>query len=168
MDRFTIRLAKKEDARDILEVNIKTWESAYNNLIDDAFIQKRWTDFEDAVARYEARFGEDDVIVFVAEIDGRVVGFATAGDDRMAKYDGELYAIYVLQEFHGNGIGQTLYNRVETLLKAQGKSNMIIWSLKANPHRGFYVRMGGVKTEQKDITIGDQVLPEIGYVFDLK
>ncbi|MCK8060524.1 MULTISPECIES: GNAT family N-acetyltransferase [unclassified Fusibacter] len=167
MDRFTIRLAKREDARAIIEVNLKTWESAYKNIVDDAFIQKRWTDFEDTVANYETRLSEDDSIVFVAEIDGRIIGFATAGEDRLGKYDGELYAIYLLPEFQGNGIGHALYNRIEMLFKAQGKKNMIIWSLKANPHRGFYVRMGGVKKEEKDITIGEQVLREIGYVFEL-
>ncbi|MGQ0517539.1 GNAT family N-acetyltransferase, partial [Bacillus sp. D-CC] len=49
---------------------------------------------------------------FVAEtLDGTIIGFIDGGVERTGTYncDGELYAIYLLQEYQGMKIGQKLF-----------------------------------------------------------
>ena len=165
MDRFIVRLGNVNDAAAIVDVNIATWEIAYKGVIDEAFLESRHRDRDLAVSRVAERFSNPDGVIFVAEVDGVVVGFANAGNEKTGTYDGEIYALYVAEAHHGIGIGNALINRVKTLFHAQGKKNMMIWSLTANPYRGFYQRVGGVEVARQFITIGDQSLEEIGYLF---
>jgi Acetyltransferase (GNAT) family. len=49
--------------------------------------------------------------VYVAENkSGKIVGFAAGGRERMGKYmyQGELFAIYILEEYQRQGIGRQL------------------------------------------------------------
>lgn len=167
MDRFTIRQAHLEDAAAIIDVNLDTWAVAYKGIIDPAFIETRRANKEKAIESYRERFNDPECVIFVAEIDGRVVGFANAGKERTGAYDGEIYALYVLEAYHGIGIGMALLKRVKTLFHIQGKKSLLIWSLTANPYRGFYERMGGVEVKRKEIQIGNQSLEEIGYRFTI-
>lgn len=167
MDRFIIRQAGLEDAEAIIDVNLDTWAVAYEGIIDQTFIENRRANKLKAIAAYQDRFKDPETIVFVAEVDGKVVGFANAGKERSGVYDGEIYALYVLEAYHGIGIGMALLKRVKTLFHIQGKKTLLIWSLTANPYRGFYERMGGVEVKRKTLEIGAQNLEEIGYLFSL-
>lgn len=63
---------------------------------------------------------------FVAENGGFIVGFAYAGvfKDRRA-YDCSVETtVYVAREFHGKGIGRSLYEELEKRLSLQGITNL--------------------------------------------
>src|SRR5699024_9426075 len=68
-------------------------------------------------------------IVFVAENNkGEIVGFSNAGVERTGKYPdykGELYAIYLLKEYQGKGIGKLLFKYFVELLIVKKKYNKI-------------------------------------------
>lgn len=166
MDRFTIRMAKKEDAAKIMEVNIKTWETAYASIVDPKFIEKRWQTYDASVERIASQIQNLEMTIFVAEIDGVIVGFASGGESRGARFEKELYAIYVIKEAQGLGIGHALFDRIKTLFIAQGAKQMIIWALAENPYRKFYERLGGKAELSKTRTFDEQVLDEVGYVFE--
>lgn len=167
MDRFIIRQAHLEDAEAIIEINLETWAVAYKDIVDPSFIEERRANKDKAIATFKDRFKDPETVIFVAEVDGSVVGFANAGKERTGAYDGEIYALYVLEAHHGIGIGMALLKRVKTLFHIQGKKSLLIWSLTANPYRGFYERMGGVEVKRKDLQIGSQTLEEIGYLFTI-
>jgi ribosomal protein S18 acetylase RimI-like enzyme len=102
----------------------------------------------------------------VAEDEGRLVGFASGGLERAGEpgYTGELYAIYVLDEFHGRGHGRELVRAVVAGLRELGLDDMIIWVLRDNqPARRFYERLGGVYVRAQPITIGSATLEEVSY-----
>jgi GNAT superfamily N-acetyltransferase len=84
---------------------------------------------------------------WVAEVDGRIVGFAM-GDRTTA----ELWVIAVRPEFEGRGIGTRLLAEVEDWLVGLGKRELWLWtspnrSLRA--HR-FYCRHEWREAEVKD------------------
>ena len=91
----------------------------------------------------------------VAESRGEVVGFANLGAGR-GEPDGvgELFAIYVLQQAAGRGIGQALMAETIARLRTEGFSEAILWVLEDNPRtRRFYELCGwradgGVKDEE--------------------
>ena len=72
--------------------------------------------------------------------DGEIVGFAGSGParDKDAPRFRELYFIYLLDAFHGTGIGQKLFDAV-----VEPAEGLYLWVADDNPraHR-FYTRNG--------------------------
>lgn len=104
--------------------------------------------------------------VYVAENDdGQIIGFVSGGPERSgdAIYKGELYAIYVLAEHQGKGIGRGLARVTCHRLIEQGMTTMLVWVLDTNPWRAFYEALGGKPAREKQETIGDATLTEVGY-----
>src|SRR5215831_7763536 len=98
-----VRSAVPADAAAIAHVHVATWRSAYRDLLPADFLaslsesqyEERWTRaLRDPATR-----------IYVAEGGDGVVGFASGGPERAGEtgYEGELYAIYVLQEAQGHG-----------------------------------------------------------------
>ena len=163
-----VRQARVEDAADIAKVRIDSWRSTYKGIVPDEFLanlsyeanEKRWqTILSDA--------SSTGGICYVAEeASGQVVGFISGGPERdqdEPDYSGELYAIYILKEYEGQGIGRRLTEAlVEKLLEA-GMASMLVWVLAENPACRFYEALGGqyVKTAKEEI--GGKLLDLIGY-----
>ena len=104
--------------------------------------------------------------VFVAEEGADVVGFASGGRERAGEpgYEGELYAIYVLDVAQRRGFGRDLLRATVGGLREMGLADMIIWVLSDNqPARVFYERLGGVYVRSQPITIGAVTLEEVSY-----
>jgi len=109
---------------------------------------------------------EGQTRLFVAENEcGEVVGFACGGPLRepLLEYDGELYAIYVLKAYQGQGIGRALVAAVAGDLLSRGYRSLVIWVLRDNPYRRFYEALGGQVIAEKTIQIGGAELVEVGY-----
>ena len=97
---------------------------------------------------------------------GAIVGFATGGAERhgVAGYDGELYAIYLLLEHRGKGIGRRLVATVATWLSERGMKSLVIWVLKENVRgRAFYEALGGQIVGEQTITIGGSDFQDVAY-----
>jgi GNAT superfamily N-acetyltransferase len=102
---------------------------------------------------------------FVVEHNGKITGFASCGREREGdlEYQGELYAIYILKEFQGQGLGRMLIQKsVEGLLSMEITS-MMLWVLVGNPAQKFYEHMGGVYLREKSFEIGESALMERAY-----
>jgi GNAT superfamily N-acetyltransferase len=94
---------------------------------------------------------------FAALVDGEIVGFVGSGparDDNPPR-DRELLFIYLLDAYHGTGIGQKLFDA------AVGDDRVYLWVAKDNPraHR-FYQRNGFVAdgAEQLQPFLGEEIL----------
>ena len=99
------------------------------------------------------------------EEDGSVVGFASGGREREADsgFDAELYAIYLLEQHQGRGLGRRLVERIVDGLRQHGHRSMRVWVLENNPAEAFYQRLGGKRGEVKVLQIGGQDYNEIAY-----
>ena len=104
---------------------------------------------------------------FVAETDvSEIVGFASGGPEREGNqtYRGEIYAIYVLKEYQGQGIGRRLVSAVAQRLLVNGLGSMLAWVLTDNqPACRFYESLGGEQVGRKKTTIGGTDLEEVAY-----
>jgi GNAT superfamily N-acetyltransferase len=113
-------------------------------------------------------FAQPDVgirrFAMVAEQDGHVVGFAMAGPNRLADGgDAELFAIYLLADAQGLGVGRRLFTTAAQSLHRAGFQSLIVWVLDGNPAARFYERMGGRRIAEKTLMIGLQTCAEVGY-----
>lgn len=108
--------------------------------------------------------------VYVAEDQkGEVVGFASGGMERSgnyANYNGELYAIYILKEYQGRGIGSLLLEPIVKELTDQEIFAMLVLVLEDNPSRHFYEKLGAKKMDSIVVEIGGLKLNELVYGWD--
>ena len=159
-----VRAADIDDAGPIAKVHVATWRTAYRGLLPDEFLASL------TEANYEERWhrtlNDSASRVYVAEQDDKVVGFASGGRERAGEvgYDGELYALYVLETAQRRGHGRRLVKAVVNGLREMGFVDMIVWVLRDNPTaRRFYERLGGVYIRSQPITIGSASLEEVSY-----
>jgi GNAT superfamily N-acetyltransferase len=107
-----------------------------------------------------------DNFTYIAENEiGQIVGFADGGKERTGDriYQGELYAIYILEKYQRQGLGHRLIFTIATRLIDSGISSMLVWVLADNPASGFYQSLGGQQVNQKQIEIGTVPLLEVAY-----
>jgi GNAT superfamily N-acetyltransferase len=148
---LTVRAATVADATAIGEVHVRSWQAAYAGLIPADFLARL-----SAESRAEswARLIGDGGPVLVAEEDGVIAGFAAYGDER-------LYALYLLPEYWGRGIGRALHERV---VEGMSGDSAILWVLSTNERaKAFYVRQGWVDdgaTQTETIDDGRVMLEE--------
>lgn len=139
-----IRKAEPDDALGITIVNVYTWKTSYSGLVPDEMINQR---IADLLPR--AQKTREGILAgghYRVAVDGRtVIGFCLYGACREAGQEtmGEIYALYVLAGYQGQGIGKSLFADAVDALGRLGFSEVCINCLRGNPALGFYLRMGG-------------------------
>lgn len=156
----SIRLAEVRDAAAIAHVHVQSWLTTYRGLVPEEYLTslneaERIPIWKEWLTR--------DISVFVAEIEGNIVGFAGGGPIRepLAAYDAELYTIYLLQQVQGRGIGKNLLRTVAEALVRADHTSMLVWVLEQNPAVRFYERTGAGRLTSKQIEIGGISLTEL-------
>jgi GNAT superfamily N-acetyltransferase len=137
---MVIRGARRGDATTIESIRIRGWQVAYRHIFDPDELDRIRPNPE----RFEAELERPPTgrATFVAELDGRVVGFAVIGPSRDEQNLGELYAIYVDPESWSCGAGRRLIGRAEKRL-AEEYVEAALWVLEDNARaRSFYERAG--------------------------
>ena len=168
-DSMLIREARAGDARAIATVHVASWQTTYRGIVPDDYLaglsveqrEPRWT-----VILADTTGPAGAACAFVADTGGgRVVGFADGGPRREGDpaFAGELYAIYLLAEYQGQGIGRRLVASVTERLHTLGMASLLVWALARNPACRFYEALGGRPIGRKPITIGGATLDEVAY-----
>ena len=161
----SIRLATCDDARAIGAVHLASWRTSYRGMGIDEFIDSETLD--NRAARWANRLCDpaSAEFVYVAEVEGQMVGFASGGPERTGdpEYQGELYAIYLLQSHQRQGIGRKLLQAVAQRLAESGQTTMLIWVLADNPACSFYEACGGQAMRHRPSEIGGKTFDSIGY-----
>ena len=159
-----IREARVEDAEGIARVHVDSWRTTYRGLMADEVLDG--LSYERREQMWLRILSGDKNFTFVAEDEaGRIVGFIDGGLEREgdAVYKGELYAIYLLEEYQGSGLGRRLPRAlVEKLIEA-GFSTMLVWVLVTNPARHFYEALGGQLVKMKKDERDGYTLDEAAY-----
>lgn len=161
-----IREATAADAPGIARVHVESWRTTYRGIVPEDVLAN--LSVEQREQHWAERLGNADrpeCVYVAADTAGAVVGFASGGPEREgdAVYTGELYAIYLLAEQQGKGIGRRLAREVAERLVVAGHEAMLVWVLAANPACRFYAALGGVPVREKQIAIGDRSLTEVAY-----
>jgi GNAT superfamily N-acetyltransferase len=143
MGEIAVRRAGEADAPEVARVQVAGWHEAYTGRMPQSILDSLKVDR--STRWWHAIISGDEPLdapgeVWVAESEGIVIGFASAGasrDQDSAPGERELYAIYVLAEHYGTGAGQALLDA------AIGRAAASLWVLEDNPRaRAFYERNG--------------------------
>ncbi len=157
-----IREAVEGDEEGIARVHVDSWRTTYKNIVPESYLQQM--SYEQRAENWRRGIGKN--ALYVAEDkNGKIVGFATGGKERTGNYDadGELYAIYLLHEVQGQGIGKKLTQAIAQNLKIQGFTSMLVWVLERNPSKVFYETLGAQPIDTTMIDIGGEKFKEIAY-----
>ncbi|MEP7122998.1 MAG: GNAT family N-acetyltransferase [Byssovorax sp.] len=165
-----IRRARLLDASAMAVVHVESWRAAYAGLVPAVVLNglsvgARAASWTRILEGREA----DGSRAWVAVLEGRVVGFISAGptrdaDDHRRKV-GEIYAIYLVPTAWGHGVGGELLRVAEDDLSERGYRAATIWVLAGNTRaRRFYAQCGydadgGTQGEK----VGPAVLPSVRY-----
>ena len=162
-----IRPADPSDAGAMARVHVDTWRTTYSGIVPAKYLaglsyrdrESKWFDILTTASPNTSNF--------VAETgSGGVVGFANGGPTRGGDrtHRGELYAIYLLERYHRQGVGRRLFAAVSQCLMANGISSMVVWVLRDNrPACRFYESLGGHRLGCQTITIGGKDIVEVSY-----
>ena len=140
---MNVRPATVEDADAIGRIQVETWRAAYTGLMPDEAIAS--FDVEARQRMWREWFHEPwpRSVVFVAEHDGEVVGFANIGPCREEEGVGELYAIYVSAARWGTGAGRALIEQAEESMRSSGFHQALLWVLEGNDRAERFYRAAG-------------------------
>ncbi|WP_067724716.1 GNAT family N-acetyltransferase [Oceanobacillus damuensis] len=158
-----IRKATMNDAYDIAKVHVDSWRTTYKGILPDDFLEQ--LSYEKRNKLWEKNLDEQNVYV-AEDAEGKIVGFSTGGIKKTSNYDkyaGELYAIYILEEFQGKGVGKLLMQPIVQDMVASDINSMIVLVLEDNPSKNFYENLGGRKIETLEVTIAGVVVNELVY-----
>lgn len=166
-----IRLAAAGDVEGIAAVHAKGWQAAYRGIVPEPTLQTVTVESRSRVwaeARLGARPRERPV--FVAELDGAIIGMAAFGPPRDAAppCDTELYALYVDPLHWGEGTGRSLFTHGVRDLAERGCRGLYLWVFAANqPARSFYKRLGGTPLEDRvrPLDMDGIPVPELPYAW---
>lgn len=169
--RLTLRPAGLDDAGSIARVHVTTWRAAYAGVVPDAYLVGMT---EIGQMRFWRRLlgrPQAEETILLAEIQGaggpEVVGFGSCGRSRPygLPYRGEVFTLYVEDDWQGRGIGRALIRALFADLVAQDHGDALIWVLSANPARFFYEAVGGSPVAERQETFAGALLDEIGYAW---
>lgn len=170
--KIVIRLAKVEDAAAIALVHVKTWQCAYRGQIPDIYLDSLSIEKRTAGWKKQLKNPIQGASAFVAEVDGRVVGWCTFGKSRdkdALRQTGELHGIYIHPDYIGKGLGSRLMEKAIEILKEQGYKKATLWVLTTNEKSRKWYEKKNWQIEGKNQTVdrGDFKLHETRYVYDL-
>ncbi len=162
-----VREAKIADAPAIAQVNVDTWRTAYRNIVPADYLaklsyEKRESNWQEILSNVK---NTGDYVCVAENDSGQIVGFAAGGCERTGKYvyRGELFAIYILEEYQRQGIGRQLVRSVARKLAELSLNSMLAWVLGDNSACRFYEFLGGKKVEELQTSRAGVLVKEIAY-----
>ena len=144
------------------------WQKAYRGILPTKFLDELSVQAGETRWRELLRAPTPDRRTQVAESAGQVLGFVTAGvvrGEASQPLTGEVYAIYVLPDCWGKGVGRSLLAHAERDLIDHGHDQAVLWVLADNERaRAFYEAAGwhadgGTKRD----TFGGRDVEEVRY-----
>ena len=150
---FEIRkMETNEEIRGKAYVHWKSWQESYSGLIDQNYLDALTLEKCEAIAY---RWPDN---ILIAKADGNVIGFCGYGQcrDEDVQDAGEIFAIYVLQEYQGRGIGSAL---MQAALDQLAYDRIVLWVLQGNEKAIRFYQKCGFSFDGcgKDIMLGSAV-----------
>jgi GNAT superfamily N-acetyltransferase len=179
----TVRAARPDDAEAIADAHVRGWLTTYRGLVPDEIldglsVERRAAHWRDTISAETAAqatdgAGEGDAgtagRTWVIEEAGQVRGFAATGAIRDQpdglSTAGEVFAIYLMPEARGHGLGRALFAHVVDDLRDRGFDPVVVWVFEANTGARRFYEAAGFEPDgaRQPVELGETSLPEIRY-----
>jgi GNAT superfamily N-acetyltransferase len=146
---ITIRLAVPEDALDMAEIGMRSWEVAYKDIIPADFIrEKNATRLE----QYKRIITDENANHYVIQKHGKTVGImwiAPSPDDDMGNDCYDVHAVYLHPDYFRQGIGKQAMDFAFDKARSLGKTIITVWVLEENIDAIRFYEKCGFKPDGK-------------------
>ncbi|WP_343069260.1 GNAT family N-acetyltransferase [Lysinibacillus agricola] len=122
-----IRKANIQDAQGIGKVHVDSWRTTYKGILPDDFLNN--LSYEQRTELWKKNISDATNYVLVAENEqDEIIGFATGGTRKTNSVPNaiDLTSIYLLEEYHGKGIGKQLLKEIFTYFKQKGYEKVFV------------------------------------------
>lgn len=139
---ITIRLLQESDAPKIHVVALEAWRHTYGKIFDRPFIENfvNRNYSKESITSLFPRIQSGSVFFNVAECESRIVGFCNLGINQQRA---ELYRIYLLPAFIGQGLGQKMLQPGEVFVSEHNIHSYFCFVHKDNEiGKRFYLKSG--------------------------
>src|SRR5215510_13450045 len=118
---ITIRKAQVNDAPALGHIQVTSWRSAFRNIASDEYLDHMVSE-EHQADDWKEIVADPEQVVYVAELNGELVGYAWAHreDDETIPWDAELISMHILPEYKRQGLGRRLFAAAAKQLHEQG------------------------------------------------
>ena len=144
---YIIEKINENNAEDYARVNAIAWKQSYKGIVNNDFLNliNKEDEIQKSILKLKNNLSDKSNKGFILYLDNKAVGMMRIGSSRKEKYknEGELRAIYLLDEVKHKGYGRILFERALKELKIIGYNNIIIACLKDNPSNKFYKHICG-------------------------
>ena len=151
MDILIKPMETEDEIRGKAYVHWKSWQESYRGIVDQGYLDRM------TVSRCEEMASRYPENTLVAKDGARVIGFACAGAVNGEIDAGEVYALYVLEEYQKRGIGYALMR--EALSQLKGCRVVYLWAFKENAKAIRFYEHVGFRQDgtEKELVLGSPV-----------
>ena len=150
-----IRKALLEDATNLTDCHISSWQSAYKEIVPKEYLMNMLVEKEQHVEKYKITLANPgDQKYYCVMYGKKMVGFIiiSTRHNEDKSCIGEIWAIYLIEEFCGKKYGKKLLDFAINELKHMGSQKTILWVFEENYRaRHFYEKnnlsYNGIKRE---------------------
>jgi ribosomal protein S18 acetylase RimI-like enzyme len=156
-----IRRAVPDDAAMLAGLGARTFAESFGQLYSPEDL-RAFLDQSHSEAAYAQSLADPRYALWIAERDGKAIGYAQAGPCGLPHADvrpgdGELKRLYLARDAQGSGVGARLFEEALRWLERDGPRTLWIsvWSENFGAQR-FYARYGFAKAGEYDFIVGRQ------------
>jgi ribosomal protein S18 acetylase RimI-like enzyme len=152
---INIRKAIPEDAYNFTVCVISSWQSAYKNIVPKEYLEKMLVEKEKRVEKYKNDIKNSGdrgyyCVMYAERMVGIIVINIEHNEDKSSI--GEIWAIYLIEEFCGKNYGKILLDFAISELKRMEQKEIVLWVFEENYRaRHFYAKnnfsYNGIKRE---------------------
>ena len=159
-----IEKAQIEDAKSIVEINIKEWKNTYKGIFPNKFLENLSKTEEESIEKCKNKINE----YIVSKINKRIAGLLRFGKNKKEYNDNyaEIYTLYVDKDYQRKGIGTALINFAFENLKPNYKY-VLISTLVQNDANLFYKKIGGKLIAKVNFSLENNEYEENLYEYEL-
>ena len=168
-DSPILRQADARDADLIAAMHADSWARTYRGLLPDGFLDQEVV--QDRLVHWQHKIAGPEQgaqAIFIAELDGRPIGFVCVKDDPDSPWGVLLDNLHVLAPWQGTGAGKLLMRRALDWARARGARQIHLYALEGNTRAiAFYERQGWTLSGVEDDEIAGIRAREQRYVHPL-
>jgi N-acetylglutamate synthase-like GNAT family acetyltransferase len=161
----SVREAMPDDVEAVGDVARDAWYAAYGGFLDPRTIKRGLAENYDPDL-VEAGIDHEEIAFFVAEADGKVVGYASA--EQTWADEAELHTLYVHPDRWGEGVGRALFERVEAWARQRDIDRVAAAALSENAvATQFFEALGFEAGLEARTELAGELHPEVEYELEL-
>ena len=161
---WQLRPVGPSDAAALAHILVTANERAFRGIVPDQCLN--FTEPQSAANWHRALTAglpPDDFFVLIERADEPPVGYVWAGPSDDAGFRGQLRQINILPAYQRQGIGRLLVREAAAHLVARGIQSLWVETLRCNPNRLFYERLGAQYLGERPYDWDGVILPMCRY-----